>query len=131
MMPGRATSMISAMPASQGQVSARKRSGGTDVISVTTRPMNQGTAVSRMRDEELDHEQRDEQPLGLAREVPIEREQPFRRHRIGRRIGRFQRLFELVEHQLSGSLMPQPRTRGKTEMRRNWRYERVQRRFSV
>src|SRR4029077_13326302 len=43
---GRATSTTSAMPSNQGQPSARSRSGGVLVTSVTTRPMNQGTALS-------------------------------------------------------------------------------------
>ena len=34
------------MPASHGQVSARKRSGAIVVTSVTMRPMNHGTALS-------------------------------------------------------------------------------------
>src|ERR1051326_1890335 len=40
------SSTTTAMPTSHGQPSARKRSGGTLVTMVTTRPMNQGTALS-------------------------------------------------------------------------------------
>ncbi len=45
-MPGRATSMTTAIAISHGQVSERKRSGGMVETSVTTLPMNHGTAVS-------------------------------------------------------------------------------------
>ncbi len=50
------------------------------------------------RHEQFDHEQRDEQPLGLAGEVPEERDQPGRRlGALGRR-GRRQVFFEKGEH---------------------------------
>ena len=71
-------------------------------------------------DEEFDHEQGYKQPLGLPREVPIEREQRLRRHRIGRRLGRIQRLFEQVKHRVSRPLMPQRKARGKAEDITNW-----------
>jgi hypothetical protein len=43
---GRATSTTRAMPTNQPQPSANSRSGGVLLTSVTTRPMNQGTALS-------------------------------------------------------------------------------------
>ncbi len=64
------------MPSSIGHCSVHSVSGLLDVTRVTMRPMKAGMVESSTRDDEARHEQRREQALGLAREVPIERDRP-------------------------------------------------------
>ena len=68
------------------------------VISVTTRPMKTGISESSSATDEAGDEQADEQALGLAREMPIELDQPRRRLGLLGHLGRLQQPFEQGKH---------------------------------
>ena len=95
---GRSSSSTTAMPSSIGQFSVHSVSGWLDVTRVTMRPMNTGMVESSSATIKPGDEQRGEQALGLAREVPIERDQAGRRLRLRRRLGRVEGFFEQAEH---------------------------------
>ena len=64
------------MPASIGQALSNSSSGLVSVMSVTTLPMNTGTRNVDQGDHEAGGKQAGEQAARLAREMPIERQQP-------------------------------------------------------
>ena len=87
-----------AMPRSQGQPSARKRSGGVFVTMVTTQPMNQGTALSLSATNNSTTNKAANSHFALAGKVPQEGHEPGRRLRVFRRRRRRQQSFEKSEH---------------------------------
>ena len=99
---GRSTSSTAAMPSEHRPGLGEQRLPAcVCVISVTTWPMKTGIGDVEQRDDEAGREQRDEQALGLAGEVPIERDEA--RRRLGRAPGTavgLQRSFEQAEHRV-------------------------------
>ena len=94
MTAGRATTTTSNMPTSHGQVFGKK-AFGRDVRHESDDAAHEpGHRAVGQRDQEFDHEQRDEQRFGLAGKVPEERDQPGRRFRMFGRFGRLQEVFE-------------------------------------
>ncbi len=77
--PAAANSSTTAMPASSGQDCATAAPGLSWVTRLTTLPMNTGMVTSSSATAKPAANSADEQALGLARKVPIERDQPGRR----------------------------------------------------
>ena len=84
---------------SEPAASARRTSGraASLVTSVTTRPMNHGTALSVSADIQFDHEQGRKQPFRLPGKVPQEGDQRARRLRVLRRRRRGQESFKKLQ----------------------------------